>query len=100
MLIEDNHTYKTYNLVGDAITQSELANYINQVFDTNLSFNSVSVKEYKKERMEELGDFIGNIIAGIYEGIKLGANDVLSDYEKASGRKHKSTLEIIEDFKG
>ena len=50
--------------------------------------------------MEELGDFIGNIIAGIYEGIKLGANDVLSDYEKASGRKHKSTLEIIEDFKG
>jgi len=33
-----------------------------------------------------LGDFIGTVIAGIYQGIKNGANDISSDFEKVTGR--------------
>ena len=72
---------------------------INKAFGTKLVFNSVSVEEYARERKAELGDFLGTIIAGIYEGIRNGANDLASDYEKASGRPHKSPEEMIELFK-
>ncbi|MEM5564730.1 SDR family oxidoreductase [Psychroserpens sp. AS72] len=99
MLTEDKHNKKVYNLVGDAITQSQLADDINQVFNTNLVFNSVSVEAYRAERTAALGDFMGTVIAGIYEGIKNGANDVPSDFETAAGRPHLSTTEMMEAFK-
>ena len=99
MLIEEKHNRQTYNLVGDAITQTQLADFINHVYGTNLRFNSVSEEDYLTERKGELGDFIGTVIAGIYQGIKNGANDVLSDFEKATGRAHKPVLEMISEFK-
>ena len=99
MLLEEKHNGQTYNLVGDPITQTQLANYINEVYHTNLVFNAVSVEEYAAERKKKLGDFLGTVIAGIYEGIRNGANDVPSDFEKAAERPHKSVLEIIKAFK-
>ena len=99
MLTEEKHSKKLYNLVGEPITQTKLADYINQIYNTKLVFNSVSVEEYTNERKTELGDFIGTVIAGIYEGILNGVYNVNSDYEKAAGRLHKSTLKIIEDIK-
>ncbi|MFD2914158.1 SDR family oxidoreductase [Psychroserpens luteus] len=99
MLTEEKHNKRVYNLVGDAITQSQLASDINQVFNTNLVYNSVSVKAYRAERTAALGDFMGTVIAGIYEGIKNGANDVTSDFEKAAGRPHISTIEMMKTFK-
>lgn len=99
MLIEDKHNGQTYNLVGPAITQGELATYINKVYNTKLVYKAISVEAYLLERKEELGVFMGTIIAGIYQGIKEGANNVSSDFEKAAGRAHKSTLDIIKAFK-
>lgn len=99
MLLSEQHNGQVYNLVGEAITQAELAKLINQVYHTNLSFNSVSVEAYKKERKEVLGDFIGTVIAGIYEGIQKGAYDVNSDYEKATGRSHRTPIEMVEAIK-
>ncbi|MDC6355114.1 MULTISPECIES: NAD(P)H-binding protein [unclassified Robiginitalea] len=99
MLLNDHLNGETLNLVGEPITQNELAEYINQVYGTSLSFKSISVEAYKKERRAALGDFLGTIIAGIYEGIRSGANNVPSDFEKAAGRPHKSTLEMIQAFK-
>ena len=99
MLIENKHNGNTYNLVGEAITQTELTNYINKVFDTKLVFNPVSEKDYLEERKAALGDFIGTVIGGIYQGIKEGANDVASDFEKATGRKHATPLDMMENFK-
>ena len=96
LLLNDNSNGKTLNLVGEGITQSQLADYINQVYGTTLSFKNISVEAYKKERQSALGDFLGTIIAGIYEGIRNGANDVTSDFETAAGRPHKSALELIQ----
>ncbi|MDN3667424.1 SDR family oxidoreductase [Algibacter miyuki] len=99
MLTEDKHDGKIYNLVGNAITQNQLAENINQVFNTQLIFTPVSISDYLAERKAELGDFLGTVIAGIYEGIKNGANDVPSDFEKVTGRHHKSVLEMMKEFK-
>lgn len=99
MLTEERHNGQTYNLVGTGISQSQLAETINQVFNTNLNFNNVTAAEYLTERKAELGDFIGTVIAGIYQGIQSGANDVLSDFETVTGRTHKSALEMMQEFK-
>jgi NAD(P)H dehydrogenase (quinone) len=93
------HNGRTYNLAGEPITQTQLAEFINQEFNTNLQFNSVSVDEYEKERKAELGDFIGTVITGIYNGIKIGVYDVPSDFEKVVSRPHKSPIEMIKAFK-
>jgi NAD(P)H dehydrogenase (quinone) len=99
LLIEDKHNGQVYNLVGEPVTQSELAENINKVYGTNLIYNSVTVDNYAADRKAALGDFMGTVIAGIYEGIKAGANDVPSDYEKAAGRAPKSLFEMISEFK-
>lgn len=99
MLLESKHNGKIYNLAGKPISQAELAEFINEVYHTNLIYHAVSVENYEKERKEELGDFLGTIIAGIYEGIKIGANDVNSDFKKATGRLHKTPREMIELFR-
>ena len=41
-------------------------------------------------RIAELGDFLGTVIAGIYEGIRNGACDNESHYAEAAGREHQS----------
>ena len=99
MLIEDKHYGKTYNLVGEPITQQQLSDYINKVYGTNLSYKTIPVEEYLNQRKEKLGEFLGTIIGGIYEGIKNGAFNPESDFKKAAGRDHKSALQIITEFK-
>lgn len=98
MLLQDKHNGQTYNLGGEPITQTQLAEIINQVFNTKLSYNSLPVDLYENERREALGDFIGTVIAGIYDGIRKGFNDVPSDFEKAAGRSHKSAIEMMKMY--
>ena len=45
MLQNDNLNGETLNLVGEPITQNQLAEYINQLYGTTLSFKSISVEE-------------------------------------------------------
>jgi NAD(P)H dehydrogenase (quinone) len=99
MLLDEEHNGNTYNLAGEPITQTQLAELINQVFNTNLTYNSVPVDIYEKERKAELGDFIGTVIAGIYNGIGDGVNDLPSDFKKVAGRPHKSAIEMMQGFK-
>ncbi len=76
MLLNEKHNGQVCFVGGEAITQAQLALYINQVYGTNLSFHPISIEEYKKERVTELGDFLGTVVAGIYEGIRYGSNYV------------------------
>jgi len=90
MLTDDKHNGHTYNLHGEAITQYQLADYLNRAFGTDLSYTPVTVAEYRKDRIAELGDFMGTIIAGIYEGIRNGESENTSHYREAAGRRHVS----------
>jgi len=90
MLTDDRHDGRTYNLHGEPITQTDLAEYLNEAFGTHLSYIPMTVEEYRNDRVAELGEFIGSVIAGIYEGIREGAADNPSDYAEAAGREHVS----------
>ncbi|MEN8896768.1 MAG: hypothetical protein ABF248_11880 [Yoonia sp.] len=46
--------------------------------------------DFIADRTAELGDFIGMIIGGIYEGIRQGICDAPSDFEAVVGRPHQS----------
>ncbi len=90
------HNGKTYNLHNEPITQAQLAAYLNQAFGTTLGYRSISVDDYRADRVNELGPFLGAIIAGIYEGIRMGAFDNPSDYQSAAGRPHQSWHDYFE----
>lgn len=90
LLTEDKHNGKTYNLHGEAITQAALAEYLNLAFGTQLVYRAMTVEEYRHDRVAELGDFMGTVIAGIYEGIRAGKANNPSDFLAAAGREHQS----------
>ncbi|MPW29202.1 NAD(P)H-binding protein [Agarivorans sp. B2Z047] len=99
MLSEDKHNGQTYNLHGQSLTQYQLADYLNQAFDTDLSYQPMSVEDYRKDRIEELGEFIGTVIAGIYQGIAEGKSDNPSHYAQAAGREHISWQDYFNKLK-
>lgn len=88
MLLDDAHNGKIYSLAGEPISQTQLAEYLNLAFGTNLVYEALSVEDYEKERKTELGDFLGGVIAAIYASIRRGDFDKPSDYEVAAGRPH------------
>ena len=90
MLMGAHHNGQAYNLHGAALTQTELADHMNRAFGTDLTYRAMSVEDYKADRVAELGEFIGTVIAAIYQGIRIGALDNPSDYEAAAGRPHQS----------
>ena len=75
---------------GEAITQYQLAEYLNSAFSADLTYTPMSVEEYRKERVAELGEFIGSVISGIYQGIREGKADNPSHFYEAAGREHES----------
>jgi len=96
MLVEDQHNSKIYNLHGEAITQYELADYLGNAFDTHLTYTAISVEKFKEERIAELGEFIGTVVTGIYQGIKDGKSNNPSHYVEATGRAHQSWEDYFE----
>lgn len=90
MLTEDKHNGEIYNLHGEAITQSELAEYLNLAFATQLHYRAMTIEDYRRDRIAELGEFLGTVIAGIYEGIHDGKANNPSDFYAAAGREHQS----------
>jgi NAD(P)H dehydrogenase (quinone) len=88
-----------YNLVGEALTQQELVDALNLVYGTDLKFESMSVEDYRRDRITAHGNILGTIIAGIYEGIRNGAFGIDSDYLTVTGRDHISAVEYIRWYK-
>lgn len=95
MLTDARHDGRVYNLHGEPLTQRQLADYLNEAFGTQLEYRSMSVAEYREERVAELGEFLGGVIAGIYEGIRKGAADNESHFAAAAGREHQSWAEYF-----
>ena len=90
MLIQPAHNGRTYQLHGQPISQRHLVDLLNKAFETQLVYRSMAVEEYREDRIAALGEFIGSVIAGIYEGIRNGAHDTPSDFTAATGRPHQA----------
>lgn len=99
ILTETQHDGQTYNLHGAPLTQQQLVDLFNATFNINLTYREMSPSDYRKERIAELGEFLGTIIAGIYEGIRNGALDNESHYRHAAGRPHQGWATYFENLK-
>lgn len=99
MLIDERHNGQIYNLVGHPVTQANLADSINKVYGTDLTYQTVSIPEYTRERKEALGEFLGTIIGGIYESMHHGVYDLPSDFEKIVGRPHQSIIDLVTNYR-
>ncbi|MEW4490345.1 NAD(P)H-binding protein [Thalassoglobus sp. JC818] len=99
MLTDRKHNQQTFNLHGESLTQLQLTDFINEAFGLNLSYRKLTVDQYREDRIAELGDFLGNVIAGIYEGIQLGAFDNPSQFSHAAGREHVTWKDYLQKLK-
>ncbi|MBT8418858.1 MAG: NAD(P)H-binding protein [Silicimonas sp.] len=89
-VMRDDLNGQTVDLNGTPITQMELAEYLNAAFGTDLTYRAMSSADFVADRTAELGDFIGPIIGGIYDSIRLAAYDRPGDFEAVTGRPHQS----------
>ena len=99
MLTDSKHNGQIYNLHGETLTQYQLASYLNRAFGTNLEYKPMTVEAYRQERIAELGEFLGTVIAGIYHGIREGELDNVSHFADAAGREHQSWDSFFENIK-
>lgn len=90
LLTQDSLNGQTFDLNGTPITQDQLAGYLNAAFGTVLTYRAMTSAEFVDDRTAELGDFIGPIIGGIYDGISKGTYDRIGDYEAVTGRPHQT----------
>lgn len=99
LLADDKHNGKTYNLHGEAITQYQLADYLNLAFGTSLTYEPMTIEAFHERSIAELGEHIGSIVSGIYEGISKGKCDNPSDYSIAADRPHQSWNDYFNQLK-
>ena len=88
MIIDDKCNGKIFNLAGEAITQKQLADYLNIAFGTKLTYEEMTPEAYQNLQQELNGEFLGTVIAGIYTKIRNGEFNIQSDFEAVAGRKH------------
>ncbi|MCT8987962.1 SDR family oxidoreductase [Shewanella phaeophyticola] len=99
MLTENHHNDKTYNLSSEPITQYQLADYLNLAFDTQLTYQPITFEQFKQRSITDLGEFIGTVVAGIYQGISQGKADNPSHFTQAAGREHISWNDYFSQLK-
>jgi len=90
LLTDSSQDGNTLNLNGVPMTQAELAARLSDAFGAPIAYRAVTAEEFRADRVADLGEFMGTVIAGIYEGIRDGAYDAPSGFEAAAGRAHIS----------
>ncbi|MEO0980464.1 MAG: NAD(P)H-binding protein [Pseudomonadota bacterium] len=90
LLKDGTHDGKTYNLNGTPISQNDLVGFMNQTLGTRMTYEFVDAKSFREDRIAEIGEFYGTVVAGIYAAIATGAFDNESQFRAATGREHIS----------
>lgn len=99
MVCDDSLNGKIYTLAGEPVTQTEMVDALNRVYNLRLPYVPIGVDVFRESREAALGSHLGGIIGGIYQGIREGAFDVSSDYRTVCGREHKSVAEMAREYK-
>ena len=99
MMINDDRNGRIFNLAGVPLTQTQLTNYLNLTFGTNLHYEAMTHEAYMKFQQKLNGEFMGMIIAGIYKKILNGEAHMESQYLEAAGRAHISWDEYFSALK-
>jgi len=100
MILNEDRNNQIFELAGKAISQGQLAGYLNLAFGTSLSYESISPETYLELQRKNNGEFLGQIIAGIYKKIRDGEFEIESRFHEAAGRKHISWDSYFESLMG
>ena len=98
IILNENLNGNLFNLGGEALSQTQLTNYLNVVYKTELVYETMTPKDYLKFQQNINGEFLGKIIAGIYTKIRNGEFEMQSDFETVAGRKHISWEKYFEQL--
>ena len=95
---------ETVNLTGKTVTQAELVAIANDVFDLNVSYETITVEQcmekfFAMPAYAARGEGVIRMLAGLFESIANGTFDVQSDFERAAGRPPKSLREQMIDIR-
>ena len=90
LLTDSSQDGNTLNLHGEPLTQAALAARLGDAYDAPIAYREMKAEDFRADRVADLGEFIGTVIVGIYEGIRDGAYDAPSGFEAAAGRPHQN----------
>lgn len=86
---DDSCNGRIYNLVGECHSQPELVELVNLHFDQQIRYETISDGACFDKLESARGPVVARMLAGCYQCIRIGAFDVPSDFESASGRPAK-----------
>jgi len=95
---------ETVNLTGKTVTQAELVAIANDIFDLNVSYDTITVEQcmenfFSLPAYAARGEDVIRMLAGLFESIANGTFDVQSDFKRAAGRPSKSLREQMIDIR-
>jgi NAD(P)H dehydrogenase (quinone) len=102
LAIDNNSNEQIFNLVGETLTQAQLVELANQVFDMDVRYEVITDEENIVELMKDpkiavRGEKVAKMLTGCFQAVRIGAFDVESDFERATGRAVKPTLQMIRE---
>jgi len=102
LAIDDQANGQVFNLVGDNLTQAGLVELANEVFDMDVRYETITDEENIAELMKDpkiavRGERVAKMLTGCFQAVRVGAFDVVSDFERAAGRPVKTTLQMMRD---
>jgi len=91
LITTDDHNNQFVNLCGECVTQQQLVDVTNDVFDLNVRYESCSAVECMANFMRlpsyaARGEDVVRMLAGCFECIAAGLFDVKSDYQRVTGQ--------------
>jgi NAD(P)H dehydrogenase (quinone) len=95
---------RVINLVGETYTQAELVDMANQVYGLNTRYAPMTAEEniarfMQDEKISARGEDVARMLTGCFECIEVGAYDVESHYQEATGRKPLSLREQVQSIR-
>ncbi|MCL4790467.1 MAG: NAD(P)H-binding protein [Gammaproteobacteria bacterium] len=101
---DDRHNGKTFNLVGENLSQAALVQLANEVFGLKVRYETLSDEEniallMHDEKIAVRGRDVARMLTGCFQCVRNGAFNVPSDFEAAAGRPVKTTRQMMEGLR-
>jgi len=102
LAMNDCSNGQVFNLAGENLTQVQLVDLVNRVFDMDVRYETITDEENIAELMKDpkisaRGEKVAKMLAGCFQAVRAGAFEVESDFERAAGRAVKSTLQMVRE---
>ena len=102
LVFNDRANAQIFNLVGDTLTQAQLVHLVNQVFDMDVRYETITDEEniaelMKDPKISDRGEQVAKMLTGVFQAVRVGALDVKSNFRTAAGRAVKPTLQMLQE---